>query len=374
MQATLQGPKKERAFQLEKQALSPRRRLRQRSRNTLLIALISFVLLQGTLRVLIDSVLPEFRDPHFEIKARHLEKILSGYSAKPYTIIMMGSSVTGSGFDAGFLEEQLTRELGKPFVVFNMSSLGSGPLTNLVWVRRLLQRGLRPDLVLIELTPQQYNAPGVPVDAARFPACHLESAELELVAQFTRQPNYRWEWWQARLVPSYGHRLAMLNYLARTLVPEQDRLVLWTGYDERCFHKPKGFSPQEHQHILARVEKSWGESLKDFNPGSLSVQALNELLDLLQQEKIQAGIVYMPLGPTLRRQFPPDRLQKFVKATVATTQAKNGWFLDAYAWLDEPSFTDGFHINSEGAEHFSRRLCAEFLVPHLRNHLTVPRQ
>src|SRR5205085_10198472 len=127
------------------------------------------VLGQVVLRYGIDHYWPELRDPSFEIKARRLSQVIAESPRPPLTVIIVGSSISRNIFKAQYLEEQLSSELDRPAAVMNMSTLGAGPLTELVWTRRLIERGIRPDLVCIEVTPLQFNTPGPPIDAPRFP-------------------------------------------------------------------------------------------------------------------------------------------------------------------------------------------------------------
>src|SRR5437879_10319017 len=112
-------------------AASGRTSMQRRARSTLLCALTVFVLMQLTLRIGIDTCWPVLRDPTFEIKSRRLDRVLGQYPRPPVTVLMLGSSVTGNAFKATFLEDLLAKELGRGAAVFNMASLGAGPLTEL---------------------------------------------------------------------------------------------------------------------------------------------------------------------------------------------------------------------------------------------------
>src|ERR1043166_3530869 len=143
--------------------------LRRHSRAAVFWALAVLVVGQLVLRYGIDHFWPALRDPSFEIKASRFEQVIAESPQKPVTVMMVGSSVSRNLFKAQYLEDELARELGQPAVVMNMSCLGAGPLTELVWTRRLIDRGIRPDVVCIEVTPFQFNKQGAPVDAPRFP-------------------------------------------------------------------------------------------------------------------------------------------------------------------------------------------------------------
>src|SRR5438046_2141264 len=139
MQTTLTLEKEEREAAPPPEP-SRKQKLSGHTRASLLCGLATFLLFQAGLRVGIDNWWPELRDPAFEVKARALAEQLASAAEPPVTVLMMGSSMTGNSFKAKFLEDLLTRALAKPALVFNMSNLGAGPLTSLIWTRRLLER------------------------------------------------------------------------------------------------------------------------------------------------------------------------------------------------------------------------------------------
>ena len=66
-------------------------------------------------------------------------------------MVVLGSSRVAYGVDAGSLSRQ-----GYPTaLVYNFGILGSGPLLNLVNLRRLLDAGIRPNLLYVEILPAQ---------------------------------------------------------------------------------------------------------------------------------------------------------------------------------------------------------------------------
>ena len=120
------------------------RSLQRHGRGAILWGLAGFVLLQIGLRVLIDFPYPVLRDPRFETKARQLEDLVRRAPGHPFTVITLGSSVTYHAYHAKLLEEVLAAEGGRPCVVYNMAEGGAGPLTHLLFVQRLLEKGIRP--------------------------------------------------------------------------------------------------------------------------------------------------------------------------------------------------------------------------------------
>jgi hypothetical protein len=366
MPAELPGEREADPFQEEAKLPPKRQRLQRRARATLFFALVALILLQGGLRVGIDSYWPELRDPSFEIKGRRLAHLLAAFPKPPISAIMVGSSVTRNAFKAKYLEEDLSRQLSQPTVVVNMSTLGGGPLTELVWTRRLIDRGIRPDFVGIEVTPFLYNTPDVPKDACRFPEHLLSKKDLEVLLRFNPDPQLREGWNRFHWFPSYAHRLTILGYLAEALLPLRDRVPTWgDSLDDRFWTALPPRSPAELSATLVEVRNMFESQLKTFAPGRPSLQALEELLGLLKTKQIPAVVVLAPEGPLMRSLYPKEPLKAFVAKMVDLSRQNDCAFVDAFEWLDEEMFVDSIHPTFAGADAFSTRFERDVLLPTL---------
>jgi hypothetical protein len=350
-----------------RQASEPARGgLRRHGRATLLWAVASFILLQLGLRVGIDSCWRVLRDPTFEIKARRLERLISQSPQPPITVLMFGSSVTGNSFKAAALEERLGKELGRTAAVFNMANLGAGPMTELIWMRRLLDRGIRPHLVLIEFSPHLYLDEGVPVDAKHFPPFMLTADDLEMVCRYAPDPDLRDKWRTCQWIPSYGHRLTIVNYLSSVMVPVLDQIPTWGGAIDERFWSPLGSrSPEQLRVSLAILKEKLAVRLREFTAGKSSCRALDELLGLLQKAGIPACVIMVPEGPTLRSLYNVEKLQELEQRVVALTRKHGDTFVRAFDWLDEEMFADSIHPTIAGADLFSNRICRDVVLPTL---------
>src|SRR5215218_299696 len=69
------------------------------------------------------------------------------------TLIALGSSRTMSAFHPPTAAAGVTAATGRPCLAFNTALPGSGPLAQLLHLRRLMACGIRPDLVVVEITP-----------------------------------------------------------------------------------------------------------------------------------------------------------------------------------------------------------------------------
>src|SRR5256885_15170486 len=107
------------------------------SRRRLGWLLAGFALCQLLLAVLIDTGLPAVRDPEFDARLQRLRARQEETPGRPL-VLVLGSSRTGYGLDARRLSEA---EPDGGALVFNFGISGSGPLFQLISLRRLLDAG-----------------------------------------------------------------------------------------------------------------------------------------------------------------------------------------------------------------------------------------
>src|SRR5207237_692463 len=175
---------------------------------------------------------------------------------------------------ADTVEDSLTSKLDRPVVSFNMASNGAGPLTQLIHVQRLLRRGVRPDLLVIELSPLSYDYADAPSDLARFPADRLERGDLGIVQQFCGKESLRKEWWETFFIPIHGHRLTILNQVAEIFVPYPDRLDLWTDTDAYGYRPPPNLpTPGRHAELLKYLREQAPSRYGNFKSGQPRLRA-----------------------------------------------------------------------------------------------------
>jgi len=359
----LTPPSRRPRIEKESPSIDRRRTAQRHACQSLFWGVAAFVVLQAGLRLAIDCRCPEMRDPTFEVRVSQLRQIIAQSDQPPDLVFMVGSSVTIGAFKARNVEDLLKQELDRPFVVANMANYGGGPLTELMWTRRLLARGLKPRLMLIEFSLQAY-AHDLPIDAARFPSHLLDAADLDVMERYGPEENLRQNWWKTQLVPSYGHRLTMLSYLAKPLVPRADEVAMIADrLDERFWVEETTPTPEQRQSALAKLN---AQEAPTFILGKHPLNAIRELLELLDREKIPAVVVMAPWSPATRRRASAEVVSR-LSGQIAELSRKNGCqFVSAFDWLPEETlFSDCLHVTNAGAEIFTQRLAREVVLPEL---------
>lgn len=363
MQATLASQEKTARAALVAVTTSRKARFYRRACGTLLLALAAFVAAQLGLRVFINEVKPELRDPIFEIKYRQFARLVKKQPQPPATAVFLGSSMSANGMKAGVAEAPLAEALGRPVAGYNLATNGGGPITHLVYVERLLRRGVRPDLVVLEVSPLLFIPGQALMDIRRFPADVLERQDLDILERHSNQPDLREEWWKSQLVPAYGHRLMILNQSAYVLVPFNDRIELWRDVDEHGWRGRKRLSPQKHDIAMTEIENQLKAKLAKFTADEAPLKGLRELAGLLAQERIKTVLVVMPSGPFLRSMYAPGSTVPVMAEFAALSRQHAFPLIDAHEWYSEDSFVDSYHLHADAAHVFTERLAREGLVP-----------
>jgi hypothetical protein len=346
-----------------------RRRTRQtlqaRARNALLAGIVLFVLSQAALRVAIEERRPELRDPNFENKFARLTRLLEERQPSPATILFMGSSVTVWGVKADLVEEPAAAVLDRRVAAFNLANNGSGPLTQLVYLQRLLRRGIKPDLVVLETSPMMYGDVENPCDTMLYPPRVLDRRDLDTIERHTRQADLHNNWWQAFLLPAYAHRIPILSQSATIFVRHDDRIDQWVGMDDHGWRRWEVPPPELHEKNLKRVQVELQARIGKFKLGKHNLAILHETTQLLAANRIPTIMVMMPEGPVFRSIYPPGSLGPFVGEMSALSRQHGMPFVQAREWMDEAKFIDSYHLTHVGATEFTERLVREGILPAL---------
>src|SRR5438105_11251 len=111
-----------------------------RGRAAVLWGIAAFVLGQLALIIVLERWRPDLCDPEYGWRLDRLEKQLAAEPDRPL-LVALGSSRVGCGLRPEALPP-CCLENGKRPLVFNMSLTASGPVMDLLCLRRLLDRGI----------------------------------------------------------------------------------------------------------------------------------------------------------------------------------------------------------------------------------------
>ncbi len=344
------------------------------ARAALLCGLGVFLSLQVGLAVLIEYRRPELRDPLYAPRARRLAERTHAGPVRPLTVVMLGSSRTRFGFDPRGVEQELVKRFARPVVVFNFGIDGSGPLMELIHLKRLLVGGVRPDLVLIEVLPALLDGHAPCADLGRLSPERLWHHELALVERYAETDGERTaEWWQGWAVPWHTHRLKIAAWAAPQLVPLNVRTGWFTSANDWGWAPPvEDHSPAAHARALETAHAMYIGKLTGFQLGGVGCRALEELLEVCREEKIHAALVVMPEGPVFRSWYPSYAWGQIEIYVTELSREFDTPFVSAREWMAEEDFSDSHHLLPDRAAVFSARLNREAIMPLLEEKKSHP--
>ncbi|MFN4261421.1 MAG: DUF1574 family protein [Gemmataceae bacterium] len=340
------------------------------ARGALLWGIGLFLASQLVFALLLEAGLTKLNDPEYEHRLALLRARLSEAPSQRPLMLVLGSSRAAMGV----CPDRLTPphpDSSAP-LIFNFSLLGSGPVMELMCLRRLLDDGIRPDAVLIECWPPFLNQEKHNAEEQRFDKSRLRWGDVALLDRYwSGEGRIRREWAAARAVPAYSSRFVILNRYLPKWLPWYRRVHgTWTNLD------PWGWQacadPEANDAMYrARVEiarQFYEPVLQDFHISPIADQALRELLTLCRRERIGAALVILPEGSTFRSWYPASVRARTDVYFASLCQEFHVPLVDARDWIADGQFYDGFHLLPQGALAFSERLRQQWMLSVLIAH------
>jgi hypothetical protein len=284
-------------------------------------------------------------------------------------IIMLGSSRTAYGLNARQLGEQLSKEIHWPTKVFNFGIPAAGPMSQLLSLRRMLNEGIRPNLLLVEVLPPLLAGQGpVPIESNWLPAHRLKLDELAVMEQqgFPVE-ELRRNWWQAWPLPWFAHRFAIISRFLPIWLPWNLRED-WTDGPDAWGWTPTMVAdptPEGYRRAVELAQRQYQGYLASFRLSEPTCRAQRELLDLCRSEGIPVALVLMPEGSHFRSWYPPATWLQIQSFLVELHADYGVPVINSREWIADEYFSDTHHLLIEGSTLFTARLGKE-LQPLLR--------
>jgi hypothetical protein len=273
-------------------------------------------------------------------------------------ILMLGSSRTDFALQAVRLDG-VSGPDGRPLLAYNFGIPTAGPLHECQYVRDMLDAGIRPRLLLVEVLPLLFNRPhGHLISEEDWPVPDWMTWHqfVRMHSYFARPGRKASEWVAARLAPWYTHRFSLHAWLTLVSAPLQKKgdLVPFShdGWGSRC---PTALTGEERT-ICQLAARDYVPSLSHFRLGQGPVRAMGDLLGFCRQEDISVALVLMPETSAFRSWYPPECLETIHTLLERWRVAYGVEVLDATRWLDDEDFLDGHHLDTSGARKFTDRM------------------
>ncbi|HEV7224492.1 MAG TPA: hypothetical protein VGN42_17420 [Pirellulales bacterium] len=323
----------------------------------------AFLGMQLGFSIVMDRIEPALRDPEYGRKLALLKARVAEAPQRPLVLIL-GSSRAGLGMLPD--EFAIDDADGHEAMVFNFALTGSGPIRELMALRRLLAAGIRPRQVLVEIHPLLlHGGPGFG-ELADLDAGRLDWPDVKLLGRYVERPGaLQGKWLRARLAPCFGQRFCWLHYLAPSWLAADSPLFIWNQLDLRgglAIELPREDDDQTERRIADSI-REYALAFEEYRITERPDRALRELLVNCRSEGIDAALFLMPERNRFQAAYPPHARRE-IESYLATLRDDYGCrVLDATQWCGPNDFLDGHHLLAQGARRFSRRFGAYLLAP-----------
>ena len=335
------------------------------SRSALLWGFTAVLSAHLWLAIMVETRKPEWRDPEFFHRQQRLATLVQlereqGRS-RPLVVIL-GGSRTQTG--------RSPEHLGDGFLAYNCSQSGCLPVGERLNLVRLLDSGIKPDFVLIEVLPPVLADPG-PMDH-RIPAERIGLAEFRHLGGDRLASERAWvEWASLRLESWYSLRSPLLaNWGLSEVFPiRNDPHPLWSSMS------PLGWSPaaprewhaNQREERLGVAHRTYSWLLNDFAIQHENDRVIRDMLKTCRARGIHAALFVMPESPRFRSWYPPGAREQVGDYLAKISHEFGTPVFDTSAWIDdEAAFLDGHHLLKNAAVAFSCRFGRDCVEPWVR--------
>lgn len=340
---------------------------RRRARAVVGCGLLAIAAAFAAMGAAVETSKPEWRDPEYGHRLKQVRALRAANPARPL-VVAVGSSRTQMGFSPA--DMAFADGVGSP-LVYNFGQSGAGPLHILLTVRRLLDAGVKPDALLVELFPAALAADGPAEDLLKPLAVRFSAADLRRLEPYAAGPaRMRREWAGNRAASWHSLRLVLMSHWQPGWLPWQKRLSFqWEQMD------PFGFTPYPLEAVggaargsaVARVADQYCGTLANYRVGGTSERALREVIAVCRGAGIRVAFYVTPEGPSFQTLYPPAARATLAAYLDGLIREAGVPVFDSAGGFDEEAFADGHHLLRAGAAQFSRKLADE----HLRGWLTA---
>jgi hypothetical protein len=278
-------------------------------------------------------------------------------------VLMLGSSRTDWAFQAGRLSGQPGPD-GRPLLVYNFGVPTTGPLHEALYVNDLLDEGIRPRLLLLEVVTTHFNDSrrGI-LSEERFTQAEWLSAHQFMFFRpyLSNSRRALTLWLEACLAPWYGYRWSVHEHVLghhSTEDPYDQALRPMDCWGWRILAADPG-TPAYRSWRWSAAARMYGESLQRFRLGAKPAQAMHDLLARCRREHLAVALVLMPVTKEFHDLYNAEGRAELVSFLTDLRNRYSVDLIDASDWLDKEDFDDGHHVLTAGAHKFTERMIVE---------------
>ncbi|MFO0846479.1 MAG: hypothetical protein U0797_29610 [Gemmataceae bacterium] len=331
-----------------------------RGRVALLWGAALFLLAQVGLNLILVTSWP-VRDPEYGRRLAALrQRLLERGPGRPLTLLI-GSSRVAMNVRPGLMEVNQTR--GGP-TVFNFGLCRAGPMLQLRCLRRLLDDGVRPDLVLAEL--HYALLPWAQGEGGAVGLERLGWSDVQAMApEFERPGRLRRQWVRAHAAPWYGLNSHLMAQWAPSLLDDEARRKCdeW-GVDEwgwlavPSFREDNPMLPlSARRSILDHLSAAFVPVAGGFRVSDPSRRLLAEMAALCRREGI--GVAFLLQPDVFLPRYPPATDRHLDNNYGSIARECGVPVIDLRDGAAADDFVDGSHMTDVGAARYTAVFEAE---------------
>ena len=318
------------------------------------------------------------RDPIYFDKVEQLRKrtaFLAPPGDRPATVLFVGSSRTLNALNGRAATAQLSAALGEPAEVFNFGQAGAGPITNAVYLRRLIKDGVKPDCAVIEVHPTFLagQRPQEPETKWLLPI-RLRPDELPVVRAMgfpADDPAVHGP--RGFLAPCHEYRFLILDRYAPGLLMNNQRLNGGHTSDEFGFSRlHEHANPEDRPHLLAVAFQQYAQYFAGYRPIGCGVNGIRDSIEVCQANGIRPALAFFPESPTWLKWYDAEGLKELNALAKSLSDEYRVPLFDGRTWVPEEASVDGHHLTGLGADVFTERLIREAVAPWMKRSLNRP--
>jgi hypothetical protein len=309
----------------------------------------------------LETVKPEWRDPEYGHRLVRLRQLQRESPGGPL-VLALGTSRTQNAIDPQAMG--FPAEPGSP-LVFNFGQSGSAPLKTLLTLERLLDDGVRPRAVVVEVLPVWLASDGPADRVFRGVEPRLSAGDLcRLAPHRAERDGLARKWLEARLAPWSAHRVVLMSHWMPRWLRWGERIdPQWEGMQDDGFVPyPAQFATGEFRASATdHAKREHAGSFAGYRFGESSLRAIRDLLARCRAEGIAMVLVEPPVSPMFRGWFRPGVWESGDERLRALARELEVELFPPFEGLSEEEFVDGHHMLRDGAARYSRWLAETHL-------------
>jgi len=284
-------------------------------------------------------------------------------------IVCLGSSRSGTCLVDDELTGVLRARCGAESIqVFNAAMPVGDLVVSEHVLDRLLQRGLRPRLLVVEVMPEFLNRHNgwLSYHVARqltwkdLPSYGRDLCGADLMVPFL----------VARLAPLYAERKGFWDVLGQAgetllAIKKQPSAALMssTALWNQVIQATPDLTGAEKQARKAAGLQNARACLSDYVPGGNSAAALERIMTRCRRKNIQVILLAVPVCSEHRQLYEPAIEHAFGEEICRLVKQFDCRFVDCRAGIADAHFLDNHHADGAAGLAFSKQFGEEVLVP-----------